>query len=360
LYTGDAPPADARTAPRARWIRMTPMSDRRGPDSARESGAVDWIAKPVTASALRMLLAKGPAAAPADAGSPALAGPALGAHVLLAEDNAVNAEIASEMLRGFGCTCVRAADGEEVLAHYRREAFDLVLMDCQMPLIDGFEAARQIRHMEGRGDPQGRGSRRTPIIALTANAMRGDRERCLAAGMDDHLGKPFRQAELRVMLQRWLVPVPARGAGRDLPSLTAAADERGIDTTLLLENLQSNGAGARELVVRILALFLAEAPAGLEALERGLAAGDASTTVAGLHGIKAAAAAVGAHALYEMLDALEAPARTGAFEAVARGLVDLRPALAHATRLLLDLQQRIAQAAPGDAARSARHHPLAI
>ncbi len=117
-------------------------------------------------------------------------------HVLVAEDNLINQRLAAHLLRKFGCELVFASNGLEVVEAARRTRFDLILMDCQMPEMDGFEATAEIRRCETRGD-------RVPIVALTANAMQGDRERCLAAGMDDYLTKPIRPEELRAMLERW-------------------------------------------------------------------------------------------------------------------------------------------------------------
>jgi CheY-like chemotaxis protein len=122
------------------------------------------------------------------------------ARVLLAEDNIVNQTLAVAMLKGFGCRVHLAKNGREAVTAFEGEFFDVVLMDCQMPEMDGFAATRTIREME-----QQRNARRTPIIALTANAMEGDRDRCLEAGMDDYLSKPFKHAQLWAAVANWAV-----------------------------------------------------------------------------------------------------------------------------------------------------------
>jgi CheY-like chemotaxis protein len=121
-----------------------------------------------------------------------------GRRVLLAEDNPVNQTIGRAMLQRLGCVVTVAADGAQALEAWRRERPDLVLMDCQMPVMDGFEATAAIRAEEIR---QGRA--RTAIVAMTANAMSEDRDRCRLAGMDDHIAKPARQQDLQEALLRW-------------------------------------------------------------------------------------------------------------------------------------------------------------
>jgi CheY-like chemotaxis protein len=121
------------------------------------------------------------------------------AHVLLVEDNRVNLQVGLGMLSRIGCSVETAADGLQALERFTPGRFDVVLMDCQMPGMDGFETTAAIRAQEAQG------GRRTPVIALTANAIDGDRERCIAAGMDDYLPKPFRLADLRRLVAQWAV-----------------------------------------------------------------------------------------------------------------------------------------------------------
>ncbi len=118
----------------------------------------------------------------------------------MAEDNPINQLYIVELLKHFGCTSDVAVNGEEALAALRRQRYDLVLMDCQMPEVDGFAATREIRKWEVSGER----ADRIPIVALTANALKGDRERCLDAGMDDYLCKPIEAGALRELLARFL------------------------------------------------------------------------------------------------------------------------------------------------------------
>jgi CheY-like chemotaxis protein len=116
----------------------------------------------------------------------------------------VNQKVALAQLKGLGFGADPAGNGHEVLSALRRLPYDMVFMDCQMPDMDGYEATRQIRLAEQAGTATWHSPMR--IVAMTANAMTGDREKCLAAGMDDYLSKPVRKAELQAALMKWLVP----------------------------------------------------------------------------------------------------------------------------------------------------------
>jgi len=130
---------------------------------------------------------------------------ALQGHVLVVEDNAVNALVISGMLANLGLSSGQAEDGQQALDALAAARFDLVLLDCQMPVLDGWETARRWRQREAATGPAGP---RLPVVALTANAAPGDRERCLQAGMDDYLAKPLTIEALAECLARYLPPAP--------------------------------------------------------------------------------------------------------------------------------------------------------
>ena len=166
------------------------------PDEAPSSAAT-FLPRPIREGSLRRTLLahlsapdEQPVTAPAETAAP---------HglILLAEDNIVNQRVAQRLVQRLGHHVVVVANGEQALAEAGRQRFDAILMDCQMPVMDGFEAARAIRRLEAPGT-------RVPIIALTAEALAGDRERCLQAGMDDYLSKPVRGDQLRATLARWM------------------------------------------------------------------------------------------------------------------------------------------------------------
>ncbi len=167
---------------------------------AREAGVAHYVVKPVTRAHLLKALLKTVGMPEASAGraqgtAGTLAGRSL--RILLAEDNLVNQRLATLLLRKEGHTVVAASNGAEALHAAENETFDLILMDVQMPVMNGYDATNAIRRIENST------GRRTPIIALTAHAMKGDREICLQAGMDDYLTKPIQAAELRHILLHW-------------------------------------------------------------------------------------------------------------------------------------------------------------
>jgi signal transduction histidine kinase/CheY-like chemotaxis protein len=192
---------------RTQLILLTSMSSC-DMAAAQAMGFAAYLNKPVRRSELHWRIAGvlDGTLAP----SPALARPpsepAAPARVLLVEDNRVNQEVGRAMLRKLGCEVDVAEDGRVGLEAAFAKHYDIVMMDCQMPNMDGFEATAAIRARESQLEAAGGRSaaRRIPIIALTANAMKGDRERCLAAGMDDYLAKPFNKEQLEALLDRWL------------------------------------------------------------------------------------------------------------------------------------------------------------
>ncbi|RYZ67723.1 MAG: response regulator, partial [Proteobacteria bacterium] len=187
--------------------------------SATESGIDTILFKPISASLLyetTLRLLGGPwLAEPGDV--PPLDGPgfAEGARVLLVEDNDWNRDVATEMIVGTGARVVNATNGQEALDAVRREVFDLILMDVQMPVMNGLDATRAIRALGEAGT--------MPILAMTANSMPGDRDLCLAAGMNDHLVKPVEPAAFRLALERWIPPVEFRRVRRRSSSAQLSA-----------------------------------------------------------------------------------------------------------------------------------------
>ncbi len=241
----------------------------------------------------------------------------LGADVLLAEDNEVNQEVATAMLEGLGCRVRVARNGRVAVELLERERFDIVLMDCQMPELDGFEATARIRERESRsrrGDRAGSRRARIPIVALTAHAMQGDRERCLSAGMDDHVTKPFSRDELAAVIERWLpagrmAAATVSGAAANLanPEVASAVLDPGI-----LDQLRAlSGAQGSGFVARVFATYLATSlPLGAE-IREALVRDDASAIARAAHKLKSSSAQIGALRVAKQCELLEAAGRQG-------------------------------------------------
>jgi CheY-like chemotaxis protein/HPt (histidine-containing phosphotransfer) domain-containing protein len=217
-----------------------------------------------------------------------------GIRILVAEDNATNRIVALAQLKKLGLDADAVTDGDQAVKSVLRGAYDLVLMDCQMPVMDGFEATRRIRQ-SGRAD--------IPIIALTASAMWGDREPCLEAGMNDYLAKPVDLNNLGQMLAKWLPgsqPVPCTGSAGERVSVV-------FDEAAFMDRLM----GDRGLAEIVLNGFLEDTPEQLRRLGNRLEVGDTGGVHLHAHTIKGAAAAVSAEDLRAVAQAIEEGIKTG-------------------------------------------------
>jgi CheY-like chemotaxis protein len=222
-----------------------------------------------------------------------------GVRILLAEDNAVNRFVASELLASTGCVCTIVVNGREALESALRETHDVILMDCQMPELDGFEAARGIREAEAKAG----GGQHRPIIALTANAIKGDRELCLAAGMDDYVTKPTNR------------PAAVESSSAP-PSSTDAAEApathyQGI-APVDLNTLQQRCMGNRKLASKALKIFESSLTKDVSALHESMSKGDAKAVAASAHKLKGSAANVSAEQVRSVAAQLEKLARADA------------------------------------------------
>jgi signal transduction histidine kinase/DNA-binding response OmpR family regulator len=278
-----------------RLVLLTSVGQRGDAARLESAGFGGYLTKPVRQGQLRELLslvAAGEALVPrpivtrhtvAEAGLAS-------ARLLVAEDNPANQIVARALLTRLGHRVDVVANGLEAVEAVSRIAYDLVVMDCQMPEMDGFEAARAIRDpLHGAIDPN------VPIIAMTANTLQGDRERCLAAGMNDYLSKPVQRDELLTVLSRWL---PGAAPAADPPAPPAppaeeSAEEPVFDEADLLSRLQAD----RRIVRAVIGLFLDDWPNQWANLEAALASGSADELRGAAHAIKGSAANLGAKAL---------------------------------------------------------------
>ncbi|MBX3648782.1 MAG: response regulator [Rhodocyclaceae bacterium] len=284
------------------------MGGRLGLESAPGQGSTFWFEVPF-APATRAIVESAPTAT-------ARALPRLHGHVLLAEDNAVNEVVAGAMLESFGLRVSVAQNGRQALEAVAAQAFDVVLMDCQMPEMDGFEAARRIRRREAeKGVPA---AARQTIVAVTANAIEGDRERCLAAGMDDYLSKPFSKADLHALLSRWLAAGKPAAADHSAPVPVGHADVREeavdadtIDETVLDRLAALQRPGKVGVVEQVVGLYLDDSGRALVTLREALSRHDLAAATQHAHNLKSSSGHVGATGLSTHFAALERAARAG-------------------------------------------------
>ena len=233
-----------------------------------------------------------------------------GCTVVLAEDNPVNREVAEALLARYGVNVLVATNGAEAIEAVARHPCDLVLMDCQMPEVDGFEAARAIRHKEAAVKHGGVGvCRRLPVVALTANAMKGDRERCLAAGMDDYLAKPFSAGQLGDILERWLAPAQDQP---DPAAVDLAGPAQGGLDCAALENIRETMPGdGDQLLRRVVRRYLDDCPRLIAMMRKAATSGDTDSLGRAAHSLKSSSATVGATALAAQCRLIETAVREG-------------------------------------------------
>jgi two-component system, sensor histidine kinase and response regulator len=224
-------------------------------------------------------------------------------RILVVEDNEVNQVLALAILTKLGYRAEVVGDGRQAVELVPRGVYGAVLMDCQLPVLDGYQATAEIRRREGT-------ARRTPVIAMTA-AVLPDRQRCLAAGMDDHLAKPVLLAEVEAVLARWLHGDGHHPDGR-WASRPAAPTGEVLDQRRLAElgGLDPTGNGPA-LAGRLLESFLARIPADLADLRTAFDHGDAARVLRVAHRLKGAAATVGSSGMVSLCDQLELRARAG-------------------------------------------------
>ena len=323
----------------ARLVMLTSV----GVDCAEASraGVVHCLTKPIwTAQLLQTLRtvtaesAEDGSAQPHSRPNVATALARLSGRVLLAEDNPVNQEVAASMLESLGCEVTVVANGVEALDALEQESFAVVLMDMQMPEMDGVAATRAIRQREARtGD-------HIPIVALTANAFAKDAEACFAAGMDEYLSKPFTLGQLHARLVRWLTyiegaattPPPTVNGSHGTSGHGQASAEPGrpaLDAKVL-ETLRSlRRPGKPDVLQKVLSAFLSASPGIVATIAAAVERGDAGGVHRAAHNLKSSSANVGALGLSAYCKELEFLGRTNA--------------LAHAREVLATLKAEFAR-----------------
>jgi PAS domain S-box-containing protein len=246
-------------------------------------------------------------------------------RILVAEDNVVNQQVILGMLKHLGCTAEVVHDGCSALQELDKKSYDVILMDCQMPHIDGFEATRIIREREQQSANNG-SAPHIPIIALTANAMEGARDECLAAGMDDYLAKPFSITQLHALLNTWLpntakneVEVNKSHDG-EFPMLDSAnmqqvdKDDSPIDKSALYRIKAVQQPGKPDLVEKIINLYINDAQSLCHNIHEAVGKGDPQALSKAAHSLKSSSANVGALKLANLCKELETLGRANSID----------------------------------------------
>ncbi len=322
--------AAVRADPALRSLPMVLVTSLHSTDEmarAREAGVSAYLSKPVRRHEFYRALSMAIGGTPeCDAPLPVAAPTAriLG-RVLMAEDNGVNQFVARNMLKSLGCDFEIVPNGQEALLAVQRGGYDIVLMDCQMPVMDGYVATREIRAWEQAQPTPGR----IPIVALTANALVGDADTCRAAGMDDHLAKPYSRRQLGSIMARWL-PAHLVEAGAEAPLTTPAELPHpsapaplpgavSLDQKALANIRALDDDGGTSILVDVIGIYLDEAGRHIARLQAALEKRDATELDRVAHAFKSASQNVGASQLGELCRLLERQGKSGELN----GAVDL-------------------------------------
>jgi signal transduction histidine kinase/CheY-like chemotaxis protein/HPt (histidine-containing phosphotransfer) domain-containing protein len=304
-------------------LMLSSSPDAEDTARSRELGLSSYLTKPVRRSALFSAITE------AVVGTPALAEEVVTPitrrphakvlKVLVAEDNAVNRKLASSILQRAGHNAILVTNGQEAVAAFEREQFDVVLMDVQMPVMGGFEATRLMRELES-----GSGSRRTPIIAVTAHAMTGDREACYAAGMDGFAPKPVQSAKLLEMLER----LGSESQSQE-PSHESNSDEAARDAALDEAGLLKLVGGNRQLVGELAEMFLEDLEPRVTEITAAVSERNADRLRSGAHLLGGSAGSMKAGAVAAAAGVLERMGRSGELAGVQQALGQLNIAIAN-------------------------------
>ncbi|MEZ5529961.1 MAG: EAL domain-containing protein [Porticoccaceae bacterium] len=278
-------------------------------------------------------------------------------HVLVVDDNRANQQVAIGMLERMGCQCQLAENGKVAVEAIVRQRFDAVLMDCYMPVMNGYDATKQIRMYEGRKD----GSKGMPIIAMTANNTQTEVDRCNAAGMDDFLSKPLRIDELKKMLLKWVPTDPGESMSIEDESREFGVVEpqndlvlgAGFDPLVIQELKDSVG----EVLVSMIEAFLEDTPVYLQSLQHAILDGDAKKVRELAHTVKGSASNFGARQVSDLAKLLEEKGATNDLD----GTENLHKQLKEAYSVLgKSLQNYIVENDASQKVRGGKYHILVV
>lgn len=250
-------------------------------------------------------------------------------HLLLAEDNPVNQAVALGMLRKFGYTVDVVKNGLEAIDAVQHKTYDLVLMDCMMPEMDGYRATTEIRRQQSAGRLH-----HFPIIALTANAIEGDREKCLTTGMDDYLAKPIKAKDLVNIIELWLGNSKSIRSRNNLSELEQSNNQDSIDPDALASIRSLEVDYGDELLKQVISTYLDNSSKLMQALEQAWSIGDLKAIRMTSHTLKSSSSQVGAHSLAELFRNVENEARNDIYDVSGQALVAIKQQFLQACKTL--------------------------
>ncbi|MEG4857872.1 PAS domain S-box protein [Microcoleus sp. K1-B6] len=326
-----------------KWVVLTSMNQLAEAKRLVDSGFSGYLTKPVKAHRLfdclanaiaPMTLIDEPLANSTSNRASAIDNRELASlKILLVEDTPINQKVGLNQLRVLGCTADVANNGVEALSMVALKKYDIVLMDCQMPVLDGYEATLELRRREaadaaGKMEPH----QKTVVIAMTANALKGDREKCLAAGMDDYISKPISIEKLKSVLENWSAKLKIETAkfnGEELQS-----SETDIESVVDMARLHEISGADLEFEREILQTFVVDTGSYLEAAKEAIASGDMEALARHAHQIKGVSATAAVRLMPNMADQLQSLAESNDLEGATKIIAELEIILAGVEKLV--------------------------
>ncbi|MEG4419031.1 PAS domain S-box protein [Microcoleus sp. LAD1_D5] len=327
-----------------KWVVLTSMTQLAEAKRLVDSGFSGYLTKPVKAHRLFDCLAN--AIAPSMLIDESQANPTsnrasaidnrdlASLKILLVEDTPINQKVGLNQLRVLGCAADVANNGAEALSMVALKKYDIVLMDCQMPVLDGYEATLQLRGLEAADVAAGKMQphQKTVVIAMTANALKGDREKCLAAGMDDYISKPISIEKLKAVLENWSAKLKIETAkfnGEELQN-----SEPDIESVVDMARLHEISGADLEFEREILQAFVVDTGSYLEAAKGAIASGDMETLARHAHQIKGVSATAAVRLMPDMADQLQSLAESNDLEGATKIIAELEIILAGVEKLV--------------------------
>ncbi|MEG4334153.1 PAS domain S-box protein [Microcoleus sp. AT9_A2] len=325
------------------WVVLTSMTQLAEAKRLVDSGFSGYLTKPVKAHRLfdclanaiaPMTLIDEPPANPTSNRASAIDSRELASlKILLVEDTPINQKVGLNQLRVLGCTADVANNGAEALSMVAQKKYDIVLMDCQMPVLDGYEATLELRRREaadaaGKMEPH----QKTVVIAMTANALKGDREKCLAAGMDDYISKPIAIEKLKSVLANWSVKLKIGNPKFKAEELQNS--EPDIESVVDMARLHEISGADVEFEREILQTFVVDTGSYLEAAKGAIALGDMETLARHAHQIKGVSATAAVRLMPDMADRLQSLAESNDLEGATKIIAELEIILARVQKFV--------------------------